>query len=336
MILSFFIVYKKSMYLHCPVQRAPTTAMPSQVAHAANRKKQWYSLAKWQLCQHWLPPILKAQSATRWQSCLWPKSSQQSTLVPKVSLGGEEKQQWRHVPPTTDVWTCKASGTSLVQPIICVVLVTQEQMPNVTPNATINVVMPLNASKRQCHLMIMMTMIATIIVMCQHTHKTTAPFQLNRLQQATINWYWRSKSWSQTFVGQQDDRFIQQLPLLLEHMPKKWLPVQLCPQMHQMQCGRPSLWMPSCLKGRGSMSCSCRHCVPAHSYLMRSQIRIIDFPCNLFTFIVPKMAESVGSMTKIETPYQKWSLQQHVAMQKTILTGTKHEKYMWFASWLIS
>jgi hypothetical protein len=38
------------------------------------------------------------------------------------------------------------------------------------------------------------------------------------------------------------------------------------------------------------------------SYLMRSQIRIIDFPCNLFTFIVPKMAESIGSMTKMKMP----------------------------------
>ncbi len=63
----------------------------------------------------------------------------------------------------------------------------QEQMPNVTPNTMINVVMPLNVSKRQCHLMIMMTVIATIIVTCQHTHKTTDPLQLNRLQQATIS-----------------------------------------------------------------------------------------------------------------------------------------------------
>ncbi len=58
-------------------------------------------------CQHWLPPISKAQSATRWKPHLWPKSSQWSTLVPKVSLGGEEKQQWHHVLHTTDVWTCR-------------------------------------------------------------------------------------------------------------------------------------------------------------------------------------------------------------------------------------
>jgi hypothetical protein len=59
-------------------------------------------------------------------------------------------------------------------------------MPNVTPNARMNIVMPLNVSKRQCHLMNKMTVVATIIVTCQHTHKTTAKLQLNRLQQATI------------------------------------------------------------------------------------------------------------------------------------------------------
>ncbi len=80
----------------------------------------------------------------------------------------------------------RTSGTILVQPLICIVLVTQEQMPNMTPNATINVVMPLNASKCQCHLTITMTVIATMTVTCQHTHKTTDPMQLNRLQQATM------------------------------------------------------------------------------------------------------------------------------------------------------
>ncbi len=59
------------------------------------------------LCWHWLSPILKAKSTTRWKPRLWPKSSQWSTLVPKVSLGGEEKQQWCHVPCTTDVWRCR-------------------------------------------------------------------------------------------------------------------------------------------------------------------------------------------------------------------------------------
>ncbi len=114
----------------------------------------------------------------------------------------------------------RTSGASLVLPLICVIFATQEQMPNVTPNVMINVVMPLNVSKCQCHLTIAMTVIATIIVTCQHTHKTTAPLQLNRLQQATISWYRRSRSWSQAVVGQQGDRFIQQLPLLLAHMAK--------------------------------------------------------------------------------------------------------------------
>ncbi len=58
-------------------------------------------------CWRWLPPILKAQSAKKWKPCLWPKSSQQWTLVPKVNLGGEEKQQWCHVLCTTDVWMCR-------------------------------------------------------------------------------------------------------------------------------------------------------------------------------------------------------------------------------------
>jgi hypothetical protein len=44
--------------------------------------------------------------------------------------------------------------------------------PNMTSNATINVVMQLNASKRQCPSTITITVIATIIVSCQHTHRT--------------------------------------------------------------------------------------------------------------------------------------------------------------------
>jgi hypothetical protein len=56
-------------------------------------------------------------------------------------------------------------------------------MPNVTPNARINIVRPFNASKWQFHLPITMTVIATIIVMHQHTRKSTAPLQLKGLQQ---------------------------------------------------------------------------------------------------------------------------------------------------------
>ncbi len=58
-------------------------------------------------CRHRLPPILKAQSATRWKPGLWPKSPQRSTLGPNVSLGGEEKQHWCHILRSTDVWTCR-------------------------------------------------------------------------------------------------------------------------------------------------------------------------------------------------------------------------------------
>ncbi len=59
------------------------------------------------LCQHRLLLILKAKSTTRWKPHLWPKSSPWSTFVPKVSLGGDKKQQWCHVPCTTDVWRCR-------------------------------------------------------------------------------------------------------------------------------------------------------------------------------------------------------------------------------------
>ncbi len=71
---------------------------------ARSNDTQWLSDKS---CWHWLPPILKAQCATRWKPHLWPKSSQLSTLVPKVSLGGKEKQQCHHVSCTTDVWTCR-------------------------------------------------------------------------------------------------------------------------------------------------------------------------------------------------------------------------------------
>jgi hypothetical protein len=43
-------------------------------------------------------------------------------------------------------------------------LVMQEQMPNMTPNARINVMRQLNASKCQTHMTITMIVIATIIV----------------------------------------------------------------------------------------------------------------------------------------------------------------------------
>ncbi len=107
MILSFFIAYKKvntyivvcieHQQIQCQVRLFMLLIIRSNDAHWLSDK----------FCWHWLPPILKAQSATRWKPCLWPKSSQQSTFVPNVSLGGGEKQQWHHVPHTNDVWMCR-------------------------------------------------------------------------------------------------------------------------------------------------------------------------------------------------------------------------------------
>ena len=125
--------------------------------------------------RHRLPPPLNAQSDTRWQPRLWPtESSQRSTPVPKVSLGGEEKQQWHHVLCTTDVWTCRGPPVQAMCNRLFELSLSQRAKPNVTSNATINVVMPLNTSKRQCHSTITITMIATIMVTCQHT-KPIAP-----------------------------------------------------------------------------------------------------------------------------------------------------------------
>ncbi len=167
----------------------------------------WLSDKLW---RHQLPPILKAQSTTRWKPHLWPKSSQQSTLVPKVSLEGEEKQQWHHVPRTIDVWTCRGPPAhALCYRWFALSLSHKNKLPMWPPTQRwtllaiecIQMPMPLDDhDDRDC----------TIIVTWQHTHKTTAPLQLNRLQQATIIWYLRSRSWSQTVVGQQDNRFIQQ------------------------------------------------------------------------------------------------------------------------------
>ncbi len=180
-----------------------------------------FYLEKVKSWRHWLPPILRAPNAPQDECPFCDQSHQKDQpFAPKIGLGGEERQQQRHNPCRTDAWRCGASRTSLVLLLICIALVTQEQMHNVTPNIMINVVWPLNASKCQCHLTITMTMIATKIVTCQHTHKTTAPLQLNRLQQSTISWYGCSSSWSQTVVDQQNDRFIQQLSLYLAQMPK--------------------------------------------------------------------------------------------------------------------
>ncbi len=121
-------------------------------------------------------------------------------------------------------------------------------------------------------LTIMMTVIATIIVTSQHMHKTTAQLQLNRLQQATIVWYWCSRSWSQTVVGQPDDRFTHQLPFLLAHMPKSDC---LCNCAHE--CIRCNVDYHHCeclpvLKGEGVCHGAVGIVSQRISYLMRSQI----------------------------------------------------------------
>ncbi len=106
MILSFFIMYKKSIYLHCCVHRAPTTATPSQVALATNCKKQWYSLAKWQIMSTLIATNLESPKCHKMTATFVTKVITTINPCTEVSLGGEEKQQWCHVPSTTDVGMC--------------------------------------------------------------------------------------------------------------------------------------------------------------------------------------------------------------------------------------
>ncbi len=214
------------------------------------------------LCQHWLPPILGVPKAPQDEShvcdqshhndqpfyqrlALVGKKSSSDVMFP-VQLMSKCPEDLRHKPCASADLRC---------------LVMQEKMPNMTPNARINVIRPLNASKRQCHF-------------DDHndrgchnncdvsTHPqdyfpiateeiATSNYKLIFTQKPNCCWPARWYIHPTTFT-------------FICTYAKTWLPVQLCPQMHQMQCGWPSLWMPSCLKGRGSMSCSCRHCVPAH------------------------------------------------------------------------
>ncbi len=289
----------------CKVQQGEVILPDNQVVYTLNCKKRWYSLANVANCvdidchQSWKPKVPQDESHICGQShhndqplhqrlALVGKKSSSDVTFP-VQLMLERAEDLQHKPCATADLHC---------------LVMQEQMPNMTPNALINVTRPLNASKCQCHLTITMAMIPTIIVMWQHMHKTIAPLQLNRLQQATISWYWRSRSWSQTVVGQQDDRFIQQLPLLLAHMPKSDC---LCNCAHE--CIRCNLDNHHCeclpvLKEKGVCHVAVGIVSQHILYLMRPQIRCNYLPVQFFTFIIPKTAESIGSMTKIETPYQ--------------------------------
>ncbi len=119
---------------------------------------------------HRLPSILGVSKAPQDESHVCDQSHHNDQpLCQRLALVGKKSSS--DVMFSLHNWCLnvqRTSGTSLVQPLICNVLVTQEQMPNMPPNAMMNIVRPLNASKRQCHMTIMMTVIATIIVTCQH------------------------------------------------------------------------------------------------------------------------------------------------------------------------
>ncbi len=128
------------------------SAMPSQVVHAANHKKQWYSTVKWQIVLTLIATNLESPKHHKIKATFVTKVI--TTIIPcakgwpwwggKAAVTSHSPYNWCRIMQRT-------SGTRLVLPLICNVLVMQEQRPNVTPNATINVVRPLNASKCQCH-----------------------------------------------------------------------------------------------------------------------------------------------------------------------------------------
>ncbi len=118
MILLLFIMYKKkntfillcalsTINLHlasakCDVETSSyLTIRLFMLPIARSNDTHWL---KWKIVSTLIATNLDSPSATRWKPHLWPNSSQQSTLVPKIGLGGKEKQQWCHVPCTTDVW----------------------------------------------------------------------------------------------------------------------------------------------------------------------------------------------------------------------------------------
>ena len=201
MILSLFIVYKKYILTFVVGIEGNTESGCSP----ANRKKQWYSLSNMTNCvdvnchQSWKPNVPQDEShvCDQRHHNVHP-FCQRFALVGKKNSSDVTFNAQLMSEHVEDLWHKPCATTGLSCP--CHTRV----KPNVTPNATINVDMSLNASKCQRHLTITRTMIATIILMCQHMHKTTDLLQLNRLQQATISWYWQ------------------------------WLPALLCPQIHQI------------------------------------------------------------------------------------------------------
>ncbi len=130
------------------------------------------------------------QGATKWMPHLWPKSSQRSTLVPKVGLDGEEKQQQHHILHTTDAWRCR--GPLAQDLCYCWFVfplsphkIMRPMWPPMQGSILLGDWMCLIANAT---LTIMLTVFATIIVMHLHACKTNTPLQLNRLQQSTISW----------------------------------------------------------------------------------------------------------------------------------------------------
>ncbi len=152
----------------------------NQVVNAANCKKQWYSLAKWQIVLTLIAINVESQKCHKMKATFVTKVI--TTINPHAKgwpWWGRKAAATSRSPYNRCLKVQRTSGKSLLLPLICVVLVMQEQMPNVTSNTAINVVRRLNVSKCPCHVMITMTVTATIIVMYQHMHTTIAPLQLN-------------------------------------------------------------------------------------------------------------------------------------------------------------
>ncbi len=146
------IEHNQSTLCICKVRRQDIILPDNQVVHAANCKKQWCSLAKWQIVSTSISTNLESPMGHKMNAMFVTK------VITMINLCTKGYSWWRRKSAVTlhsiHNWCLsmqRTSGTSLVQLLICVVLVTQKQTPNVTSNAMINVVRPLNASKRQCH-----------------------------------------------------------------------------------------------------------------------------------------------------------------------------------------
>ncbi len=169
------VEHQQSTPCICKVRRRDIILPDNQVVHAANRKKQWYLLAKWQIVSTSIATDLESPKHYKMKATFVTK------IITMINPHAKGWPWWGRKAAVTSRFTynwCltarRNSGTNLVLPLICVILVRQEKTANVTPNAMINVVRPLNASKCQCYLTITMIVIATIIVTCQHMYKTTA------------------------------------------------------------------------------------------------------------------------------------------------------------------